>query len=61
MTGVLNGSTVAHQTALELENTAQTAATEANINLANKDFSVDMWVKANGAGTLLSHGTGTQS
>ena len=60
VTGVLNGSTVAHQTALELENTAQTAATEANINLANKDFSVDMWVKANGAGTLLSHGTGTQ-
>ena len=60
VTGVLNGSTVAHQTALELENTAQTAATEANINLTNKDFSVDMWVKANGAGTLLSHGTGTQ-
>ena len=60
VTGVLNGSEVAHQTALELENTVQTAATEANINLANKDFSVDMWVKANGAGTLLSHGTGTQ-
>ena len=47
VTGVLNGSEVAHQTALELENTVQTAATEANINLANKDFSVDMWVKAN--------------
>ena len=60
VTGVLNGSTVAHQTALELENTAQTAATESNINLSNKDFSVDMWVKANGTGTLLSHGTGTQ-
>ncbi len=60
VTGVLNGSTVDHQTALELENTVQTAATEANINLANKDFSIDMWVKANGAGTLLSHGLGTQ-
>ncbi len=60
ITGVLNGSEVAHQTALELENTAQTAATEASINLAGKDFSIDMWVKANGAGTLLSHGTGTQ-
>lgn len=59
VTGVLNGSTVDHQTALELENTTQTAATEASINLANKDFSFDMWVKANGAGTLLSHGTGT--
>ena len=60
ITGVLNGSEVAHQTALELENTAQTAATEASINLAGKDFSIDTWVKANGAGTLLSHGTGTQ-
>lgn len=60
ITGVLNGSEVAHQTALELENTAQTAATEASINLAGKDFSIDMWMKANGAGTLLSHGTGTQ-
>ena len=60
ITGVLNGSEVAHQTALELENTAQTAATEASINLAGKDFSIDMWVKAEGAGTLLSHGTGMQ-
>ena len=60
ITGVLNGSEVAHQTALELENTAQTAATEASINLADKDFSIDMWVKAEGAGTLLSHGTGMQ-
>ena len=60
ITGVLNGSEVAHQTALELENTAQTAATEASINLAGKDFSIDTWVKANGAGTLLSHGTGRQ-
>ena len=60
VTGVLNGSAVEHQTALALENTAQTAATEASINLANKDFSIDTWVNANGAGTLLSHGTGTQ-
>ena len=60
LTGVLNGSEVAHQTALELENTAQTATTEASINLAGKDFSIDTWVKANGSGTLLSHGTGTQ-
>ena len=59
VTGVLNGSEVAHQTALELENTAQSAATDANINLSDKDFSIDMWMKADGAGTLLSHGTGT--
>ena len=60
VTGVLNGSEVAHQTALELENTAQTAATEASINLAGKDFSIDTWMNVSGAGTLLSHGTGTQ-
>ncbi|MBR6188501.1 MAG: hypothetical protein IKQ59_06030 [Prevotella sp.] len=60
VTGVLNGSKVAHETALEMENTAQAAATEGSINLANKDFSIDMWVKAEGAGTLLSHGTGRQ-
>ena len=60
VTGVLNGSKVAHETALEMENTALAAATEGNINLANKDFSIDMWVKAEGAGTLLSHGTGRQ-
>ena len=60
LTGVLNGSEVAHQTALELENTAQTAATEASINLAGKDFSIDAWMNVSGAGTLLSHGTGTQ-
>ena len=59
ITGVLNGSEVAHQTALELENTAQTATTEASINLAGKDFSIDTWMNVSGAGTLLSHGTGT--
>ena len=60
VTGVLNGSTIAHQTALELQNTTQAAATESSINLSNKDFSIDTWVNINGAGTLLSHGTGTQ-
>ncbi|MGX8697972.1 MAG: LamG-like jellyroll fold domain-containing protein, partial [Prevotella sp.] len=56
ITGVLNGSEVAHQTALALQNTTQTAATEANINLAGKDFSIDTWMNVNGAGTILSHG-----
>ena len=60
ITGVLNGSTVDHQTALALQNTVQTAATEASINLAGKNFSIDTWVNINGAGTLLTHGTGTQ-
>ena len=60
VTGVLNGSTVAHQTALAMQGTAVMGQTEASINLGGKDFSIDLWVKADGAGTLLSHGTGTQ-
>ena len=60
VTGVLNGSELAHSTALELENTNQAAATEANITLANKSFATDMWVKADGKGVILSHGTGAQ-
>ncbi len=61
VTGVLNGAPVAHWTAMSMQNTtAATAATEANINLAGKDFSFDTWVNLSaGAGTLLSHGSGT--
>ena len=60
VTGVLNGAPVAHWTALSMQNTNATAATEASINLAGKDFSFDAWVNLSaGAGTLLSHGSGT--
>ena len=60
VTGVLNGQPVAHWTALSMQNTAAAASTEANINLAGKDFSFDAWVNLTaGAGTLLSHGNGT--
>lgn len=60
VTGVLNGQPIAHWTALSMQNTAATASTEANINLAGKDFSFDTWVNlVAGAGTLLSHGNGT--
>lgn len=60
VTGVLNGQPVAHMTALSMQNTASTASTEANINLAGKDFSFDTWVNLTaGAGTLLSHGNAT--
>ena len=58
VTGVLNGSTVAHETALSMQNTETTAATEAGINLAGKDFSADMWVNIKGGGTILTHGSG---
>ena len=60
VTGVLNGQPVAHWTALSMQNTSATASTEANINLAGKDFAFDAWINlAAGAGTLLSHGNGT--
>lgn len=60
VTGVLNGAEVSHATALGMTGTANTASTEADINLAGKSFAIDAWVKLKGAGTLLSHGKGQQ-
>jgi hypothetical protein len=59
VTGVLNGATIAHETALSMQNTNGTAATEASIGLAEKDFSIDTWLYVSGEGTILSHGEGT--
>jgi len=59
VTGVLNGAEVDHETALSMTATEAAAATDADINLAGKDFAFDMWVNlAQGARTLLSHGNG---
>lgn len=60
VTGVLNGAEVSHATALSMTGTDNTAATEADINLAGKSFAIDAWVNLNGAGTLLTHGKGEQ-
>lgn len=60
VTGVLNGAEVSHATALGMTGTANTASTEADINLAGKSFAIDAWVKLKDAGTLLSHGKGQQ-
>ena len=59
VTGVLNGSEVDHGTALRMSNTDVAATTEADISLADKDFSIDVWVRATGPGTLLEHGNAT--
>ena len=62
VTGVLNGAEIAHETALSVNGgsaNAASAQTEASINLNGKDFSIDAWVNIKGAGTLLSHGQGT--
>lgn len=60
VTGVLNGAEVSHATALGMTGTDNTAATEADINLAGKSFAIDAWVNLKGAGTLLTHGKGEQ-
>ena len=60
ITGVLNGSTINHQTALALNNTKLAASTDADINLIDKDFTFELFIKPEGAGTILSHGTGTK-
>lgn len=60
VTGVLNGAEVSHATALGMTGADNTAATEADINLAGKSFAIDAWVNLNGAGTLLTHGKGEQ-
>ena len=61
--GVLNGAQVEHETALSLKGgsaQAASARTEAGINLSRKDFAIDAWVNITKAGTLLSHGQGSQ-
>lgn len=60
ITAVLNGAQVEHGTALSLQDEERTATTEAAIPLAGKSFSTDMWLLASGAGTILSHGNGTE-
>ncbi len=60
ITGILNGSKINHQTALSLNNTALAASTDADINLIDKDFTFELFIKPEGAGTILSHGTGTK-
>lgn len=60
VTGVLNGATVDHGTALSMQNTTEAATTEADIDLGGKDFSIDFWYNAKSAGTLLSHGGGAE-
>ena len=53
---VLNDAEVDHNVALKMDSTVNyAAATEASIVLANKGFSIDMWVNLSSGGTLLNH------
>ena len=60
ITGILNGSVLAHHTALQVAAGNEAAKTASNINLGSKDFSLDLWMKADSIGELLSHGKGTE-
>jgi len=58
ITGVLNGSMLEHTTALQMNaGNKEVARTNVDIPLAGKAFSLDMWVKISGEGTLLTHGS----
>ena len=53
---VLNDAEVDHNVALKMDSTSKfAAATEANIGLANKSFTIDLWVNLSSGGTLLKH------
>ena len=60
ITGVLNGAEIEHYTALRMYDSVPepTAATDAYINLSNKDFSINTWLYIQTDGTLLRHGIG---
>ncbi|MBP5680721.1 MAG: hypothetical protein J6X31_06700 [Bacteroidales bacterium] len=60
ITGILNGSVLAHHTALQVAAGNEAAKTASDINLGSKDFSLDLWMKADSIGELLSHGKGTE-
>ncbi len=56
----VNGQQVAHSVALKAQNADYAAKTDAQISLGQKDFSADMWVNYSAAGTLFSHGSGSE-
>jgi len=60
VSGVLNGDEIAHDVALSAQNTEQAAYTEAGINLAQKDFAADLWVRVTNGGDILTHGNGAE-
>lgn len=60
--GVLNDAEVDHNVALKLDPSSNyVAATEADIVLANKNFSMDMWVYLASDGVLLNHASSDES
>ncbi|MDL2245107.1 T9SS type A sorting domain-containing protein [Parabacteroides sp. OttesenSCG-928-J18] len=63
ITGVKNGSSDNHFTSVHFDGVAGNVTMEQEINLANKSFTVEFWLKreALGASTVFSHGTQNES
>ena len=54
--GELNDAQVAHDVALNLTG-GEGAKTNANFNLGNKSFAINMWMRYSAKGEVFSHGT----
>ena len=57
VTGKMNESEVAHDVALSLSGEASAAKTESTIDLNQKPFSINLWMKYTHDGRILQHGT----
>lgn len=57
VTGKMNESEVAHDVALSLSGEASAAKTESTIDLNQKPFSINLWMKYTQDGRILQHGT----
>jgi len=56
ISGVMNEAEVSHDVALDITGDNQ-VKTQATINLADKSFAADMWLRYTSDGTLFQHGT----
>jgi hypothetical protein len=61
--GIQNGSITDHSISIHFNGMSDYMATEQEINLSDKPFTIEFWVKRNaigasGAGTIFSHGSG---
>lgn len=58
VTGERNGASIAEGTALQLTANNVAASTDATYQIADQDFTVELWMNlSQGGGTLLQHGT----
>ncbi|MDL2262268.1 T9SS type A sorting domain-containing protein [Bacteroidales bacterium OttesenSCG-928-I21] len=61
--GIKNGSQTSHTTAIHFDGLSSYMETEQEINLEDKSFTIEFWMKRNslGASTILTHGTSEEA